>query len=240
MWSTCWRSTRAPPHRAVRQQGDRRAAGAARGAGRWPAGRWPSWASPRRRRCDGFFVKEAVLPFQKFPGADVLPGPGDALDRRGDGPRRALRPRLCQGPDGAPATPLPLSGAALLTVNDFDKGAVGRSRATCTGWASRCMPRAGTAAWLTRAGLPVRRSTRSARGSPHIADLIDAGEVQLIDQHAARRARLRRQPASARRRSPRGDAADDAQRRGRGSVGDPRAEGERAEGARCRSTTACT
>ena len=28
---------------------------------------------------DGFFVKEAVLPFKKLPGVDALLGPGDAL-----------------------------------------------------------------------------------------------------------------------------------------------------------------
>jgi carbamoyl-phosphate synthase large subunit len=45
-----------------------------------------------------FSVKEAVLPFARFPGVDTLLGPGNALHRRGDG----LGPHLCSGlPQGA-------------------------------------------------------------------------------------------------------------------------------------------
>jgi carbamoylphosphate synthase large subunit len=43
-------------------------------------------------------VKEAVFPFARFPGVDVLLGPGDALHRRGHGPRPHLRHRLRQEP----------------------------------------------------------------------------------------------------------------------------------------------
>ncbi len=45
---------------------------------------------------DGFFVKEAVLPFQKLPGADALLGPEMRSHRRGDGTCGALRSRLRQ------------------------------------------------------------------------------------------------------------------------------------------------
>ena len=48
-------------------------------------------------------VKEAVFPFAKFPGVDTLLGPGDALDRRGHGPRPRLRAGLRQGRSSAPA-----------------------------------------------------------------------------------------------------------------------------------------
>ena len=44
-------------------------------------------------------VKEAVMPFARFPGVDTILGPGDALDRRSHGPRREFRPRLRQEPD---------------------------------------------------------------------------------------------------------------------------------------------
>ena len=43
-------------------------------------------------------VKEAVFPFAKFAGVDIVLGPGDALDRRGDGDRHRLRRRLRQEP----------------------------------------------------------------------------------------------------------------------------------------------
>ena len=44
-------------------------------------------------------VKEAVMPFARFPGVDTILGPGDALDRRSHGPRPQFRPRLRQEPD---------------------------------------------------------------------------------------------------------------------------------------------
>ena len=42
-------------------------------------------------------VKEAVFPFARFPGVDVILGPGDEVDRGGDGPRRGLRAGLREG-----------------------------------------------------------------------------------------------------------------------------------------------
>ena len=57
---------------------------------------------PREREGVGFgdhvSVKEAVLPFDRFEGSDALLGPGDALDRRGDGHRARLPHRVRQGP----------------------------------------------------------------------------------------------------------------------------------------------
>ena len=41
-------------------------------------------------------VKEAVLPFNRFRGVDIVLGPGDALHRRGHGHRRVLRHGLRQ------------------------------------------------------------------------------------------------------------------------------------------------
>ena len=45
-------------------------------------------------------VKEAVLPFARFAGADSVLGPGDEEHRRGDGHRRRLPDRLRQGAGG--------------------------------------------------------------------------------------------------------------------------------------------
>ena len=46
-----------------------------------------SWASPKRRnRPRHTSVKESVFPFTKFPGVDVILGPGDAIDRRSGRP----------------------------------------------------------------------------------------------------------------------------------------------------------
>ena len=86
-------------HGALRLQGDRRAAG----QGRLPADarREARRPGPARRAADGHVsVKEAVLPFARFAGADSVLGPGDEEHRRGDGHRRRLPDRLRQGPGG--------------------------------------------------------------------------------------------------------------------------------------------
>ncbi len=85
-------------------------------------------------------VKEAVLPFNRFPDADSLLGPGDALDRRGDGHRPDLRPRLRQVP------------------------ARGRRRA-CRA-AGRCSSPSPTATSRWRCAPLARSSTPGSRSSP--------------------------------------------------------------------------
>ena len=67
------------PHGAVREQGDRRAAGEGRGAASWSARRSPSCATKGSLRppAEGghVAVKEAVLPFNRFPDVDTILGP---------------------------------------------------------------------------------------------------------------------------------------------------------------------
>ena len=47
-----------------------------------------------------FSVKESVFPFNKFPGVDIILGPGNAFDRRSDGRQRSLLDGVCQEPAG--------------------------------------------------------------------------------------------------------------------------------------------
>jgi carbamoyl-phosphate synthase large subunit len=128
---------------------------------------------------DGFFVKEAVLPFRKFPGADYRLGPemkstGEVMghaDRFGHAFAKAQT---------AAGTPLPLSGTALITVNDFDKGAVLKIARELHRLGFTLLATSGTAAWLARAGLPVATVQKVSEGHPNIQDLVEQGELQLI------------------------------------------------------------
>ena len=108
--STCSKSTRAP--RAPCPSSARPP------ASRWPRSRraaWPARSSPTRRRVKGevippyFSVKEAVFPFNKFPGVDPILGPemrstGEVMGagahlRRGDAEEPARR-RLAPAEQG--------------------------------------------------------------------------------------------------------------------------------------------
>ena len=68
-------------------------------------------------------MKEAVLPFQRLHGADALLGPGDEVDRRGDGHRATTsRPRSAR-PRPARAWRCRREGSVFISVCDTDKPA---------------------------------------------------------------------------------------------------------------------
>lgn len=126
-----------------------------------------------------FFVKEAVLPFRKFPGTDYRLGPEMRSTGEVMGHASTFGHAFAKA-ESAAGTPLPVAGSALLTVNDFDKGAVLKiardlHRLGFTLFATR-----GTADWLARAGLPVTAVKKVSEGHPNIQDMVERGELQLI------------------------------------------------------------
>ncbi|WP_376792422.1 carbamoyl-phosphate synthase large subunit [Thermoflexus sp.] len=126
-----------------------------------------------------FFVKEAVLPFRKLPGADAILGPemkstGEVMgwaERFGHAFAKA---------EMAAGDTLPLSGTVLLSVNDFDKGSVIKIARDFHRLGFRLMATRGTAEVLRRVGLPVEAVNKVSEGSPHVVDAIREGRVQLI------------------------------------------------------------
>ena len=73
-------------------------------------------------RVEGFFVKEAVLPFKKLPGSSILLGPemrstGEVMGHASRFGHAFAKSQIAAG------VGLPKSGAVLITVNDFDKSA---------------------------------------------------------------------------------------------------------------------
>ena len=128
---------------------------------------------------DGFFVKEAVLPFKKFLGVDAVLGPemrstGEVMGHASHFGHAFAKAEMAAG------DALPLSGAALLSVNDFDKGAIVKIARDLQRLGFRLLATRGTAEWLSKIGMPVERVNKVSEGSPHIADLIRSDQVQLI------------------------------------------------------------
>jgi carbamoyl-phosphate synthase large subunit len=128
---------------------------------------------------DGFFVKEVVLPFKKFPGVDHRLGPemkstGEVMGHAAHFGHAFAKAQLAAG------TPLPQSGAALITVNDFDKGAALKLARDLQRLGFTLYATSGTAAWLARAGLPVTAVKKVSEGHPNIRDMVEASELQLI------------------------------------------------------------
>ena len=124
-------------------------------------------------------VKEAVLPFKRFPGSDTLLGPemrstGEVMGiARGFGLAYA-KAELAAG------EALPTSGTVFLSTHDRDKPAlvpVARGLAAA-GFA--LMATDGTAAVLAASGLAVETVLKVHEGRPNIEDAIRSGRVQLV------------------------------------------------------------
>jgi carbamoyl-phosphate synthase large subunit len=124
-------------------------------------------------------VKEAVFPFARFPGSDVILGPemkstGESMGIDQDFATAYLKAQL-----GAGVRP-PLSGNVLLSVRDADKRGVVDVARHLSDLGFRLLATRGTAEFLRRAGVAVRTVAKREEGSPNVADLIDRGEIQLL------------------------------------------------------------
>jgi carbamoyl-phosphate synthase large subunit len=128
---------------------------------------------------DGFFVKEVVLPFKKFPGAEIRLGPemrstGEVMGHASRFGHAFAKAQMAAG------TPLPVEGAALITVNDFDKGAVLKIARDFHRLGFKLLATRGTADWLSRNNIPVTTVNKVSEGSPNLVEMIERGEIQLI------------------------------------------------------------
>jgi len=128
---------------------------------------------------DGFFVKEAVLPFQKLPGADSLLGPemrstGEVMGHASHFGHAFAKAEMAAG------SALPEQGAALFSVNDFDKGAALKVARDLHRMGFHLFATPGTAAFFMHAGLPVEPAFKVGHGSPNVVDLVRGGRVQLV------------------------------------------------------------
>ncbi len=130
-------------------------------------------------RVNGFFVKEAVLPFVKFPEVDPRLGPemrstGEVMGHGRTFGEAFFKAQLAAG------MRLPTEGAVLITVNDFDKGAAAKIARDLVRLGFQLYATPGTAAYLQRVGLPVTRVNKVSQGSPHVVDLLREGRVHLV------------------------------------------------------------
>ena len=128
----------------------------------------------------GFAVKEAVLPFARFPGVDTLLGPemrstGEVMGFDSKFHRAFYKAQLGAGIE------LPISGKIFLSIKEEDKGSVLLEAANClvemnfTLIATR-----GTASFLEKSGIKSVIVNKVYEGRPNIVDQIKNGEIVLI------------------------------------------------------------
>ena len=167
-------------------------------------------------------VKEAVLPFSRFTGADTVLGPGDEEHRRGDGRRRRLPDRVRQGAVGggreAARAPARSSSRSPTTTRRRRRS----SRPASATSASRSSPPAEPRRRSQRMGVPVTRINKIHEGSPNVVDYIER-RGRSRDQHPDRLRRPRRRLRDPQRRNPPRDPLHhDDDRRLSGGPGDRR------------------
>ncbi len=133
----------------------------------------------REPSLNGFFVKEAVLPFDKFPGAAVFLSPEMRSTGEVMGHASTFGHAFAKAEMGANQR-IPTGGGALLTVNDYDKGAIGRIARDLVKLGFTIYATRGTATWLHQIGLPAIVVNKVSEGSPHTVDLIASGKVGLV------------------------------------------------------------
>jgi carbamoyl-phosphate synthase large subunit len=124
-------------------------------------------------------VKEAVLPFDRFDGADSLLGPemrstGEVMGIARDFPTAFAKAQAAAG------SPLPNAGTAFITVTDSDKPGVFAVAQILHDNGFRILATGGTAEAIARMGVPVKTINKIGEGSPHVVDWIERGEVNLI------------------------------------------------------------
>ena len=131
------------------------------------------------RHIEFFAVKEAVFPFNRFPGIDPVLSPEMKSTGEVMGIDRDFTTAFYKAQLGA-GTVLPDAGTAFVSVKDGDKALIVAGVKALVEQGFAVVATGGTADHLRRAGLPVETVNKVAQGRPHIVDRIKDGGVDLI------------------------------------------------------------
>jgi carbamoyl-phosphate synthase large subunit len=126
-----------------------------------------------------FSIKEAVFPFNKFPGVDPVLGPEMRSTGEVMGVGRSFGEAMLKSQLGA-GSRLPDEGTVVITVKSADKARAVKVAGDLVDLGFRVVATKGTAAAIAAAGIPVTLVNKVKDGRPHIADLIKAGDIQLV------------------------------------------------------------
>ena len=124
-------------------------------------------------------VKEAVFPFARFPGVDLLLGPemkstGEVMGLDRDFGAAFAKSQLAAG------SALPTGGTVFISVRDRDKDDMATVGRDLLDNGYELLATRGTAALLEQEGLAVKIINKVYEGHPHIVDAIQGGGVSLV------------------------------------------------------------
>ncbi|MDH5747748.1 MAG: carbamoyl-phosphate synthase large subunit [Rhodospirillales bacterium] len=124
-------------------------------------------------------VKEAVFPFSRFPGVDIVLGPemkstGEVMGIDSDFSLAFAKSQLGAG------IRLPAEGTVFISVRNRDKQAACDLARRLATLGFKLIATSGTAEFLSREGLEVKKVNKVLEGRPHCEDAIISGKVQLV------------------------------------------------------------
>ncbi|MCC5976466.1 MAG: carbamoyl-phosphate synthase large subunit [Salinarimonas sp.] len=133
----------------------------------------------KQKSFDHIAVKEAVFPFARFPGVDVLLGPemrstGEVIGLDASFGTAFLKSQL-----GAGVT-LPRAGVAFVSVKDADKLRILPAIRALSDHGFTILATDGTQRFLEAEGVSAQRINKVLEGRPHIVDAIKNGDVHLV------------------------------------------------------------
>ena len=126
-----------------------------------------------------FSVKEAVFPFNKFPGVDTLLGPEMKSTGEVMGVGTSFGEAFVKSQMAA-SVKLPESGKVFISVKDSDKPKLAAIASDFHAAGFELVATRGTAATIREAGVPVSVVNKVIEGRPHIVDMIKNGDIALI------------------------------------------------------------
>ncbi|MCW8915356.1 MAG: carbamoyl-phosphate synthase large subunit [Magnetovibrio sp.] len=124
-------------------------------------------------------VKEAVFPFARFPGVDIILGPemkstGEVMGLDVTFDKAFAKSQLGAG------VKLPTTGTAFISVKDADKKAITDVAQRLIEQGFKIIATGGTADHLAAHNIDVTKVNKVLEGRPHCEDAILSGEVQLV------------------------------------------------------------
>ena len=133
----------------------------------------------KSRKLGHVAVKEAVFPFNRFPGVDVLLGPEMRSTGEVMGIARNYDMAFAKSQLGA-GMRVPLAGTVFISVKDTDKVSILPAMRRLIDMGFRLCATRGTQRYLESKGLPCARVNKVFEGRPNVVDALKNGEIQLV------------------------------------------------------------
>ncbi|WP_377839437.1 carbamoyl-phosphate synthase large subunit [Bosea sp. UC22_33] len=130
-------------------------------------------------KLDHVGVKEAVFPFARFPGVDVLLGPEMRSTGEVIGLDRSFDTAFAKSQLGA-GSKVPVKGTVFVSVRDEDKPRILPAVRILADLGFRILATGGTLRHLQEQGIKASKINKVLEGRPHVVDALKNGEIQLV------------------------------------------------------------